>query len=399
MIPLDILKFGGTSVGDRQSLDSSVRAVESHLKEGSPCLVVVSAMSGITNLLAESINEPAYKHKRILSDIVNRHLNVIDIGLSAKESGITKTQIESEINSLANALALSRENSVLLPYVSDYIISAGERLIAPIFASLLRNYGYNATYLDANEVFTTDNIYGDATANRNDSLIKMRENVLPLLGDGHIVIIPGFYGATYTTFGRGGSDYSATKAAELLSNILPINAVFLYKADVAGVMSADPKIVGEAARLIPNLSYLEAEALAYSPARILHKRSIEPLKNSNIKLYCRNTMKFEDTGTSIGNSSDVSMANKLKIVTLAPDLIKPNATSLVLIGDILNKDTPKKINDLIRYTLSQHDIHISSDYSLINPAAIAVFVERFPNKIEDVVRITHSMLDDINKYI
>ncbi|MBP9669912.1 aspartate kinase [Candidatus Woesebacteria bacterium] len=397
MKSLDVLKFGGTSVGNLDSIYSSIGAAESHIRRGNSCLVVVSAMSGITNLLTDSLSY-TNENSNLLSQIETRHRNVVSVGLSAPENFIANEQLSIEINSLATTIEMSRHSSVLSPYISDYIISAGERLIAPIFASFLRDRGYDARYLDANHVFATDNQYGNASAHKYDSIRKMKRHLLPLLKTGGVVVMPGFYGDKFVTFGRGGSDYSATKAAQLLSSLLHVNGTFLYKADVDGVMSADPRIVGEDARIVTHLNYEAAEALAHSSARILHSRSIEPLKASNIPLYCRNTINFEAPGTEVCNSQN-STTSGIKIVTSTVGRLRPTDHSIVLVGNRVTKVDSDKISTFLRQRLKEHNITVSSDYDRVNSAGIEILVESFPQTISEVIKVVHSILDDINSEI
>ncbi len=116
-----------------------------------------------------------------------------------------------------------------------------------------------------------------------------------------IVFVPGFFGVSetgdITTFGRGGSDYSAAVvAAAMDAEILEV-----WK-DVPGYMSADPRFVPEA-RLIPFLSYDEAAELSYFGAKILHPRTIEPLRKMKLNIAVKNTLNPDETGSLITSRS------------------------------------------------------------------------------------------------
>jgi aspartate kinase len=143
----------------------------------------------------------------------------------------------------------------------------------------------------------TDGRFGDATANLPETTRNLQRNLLPLLKIGMIVLVPGFFGVSktgdVTTFGRGGSDYSAAVvAAALGAEILEV-----WK-DVPGYMSADPRFVPEA-RLIPTLSYDEAAELSYFGAKILHPRTIEPLRKMKINIAVKDTLNPDATGSLI----------------------------------------------------------------------------------------------------
>jgi len=129
-----------------------------------------------------------------------------------------------------------------------------------------------------------------------------------------IVFVPGFFGVSekgeITTFGRGGSDYSAAViAAALNAEVLEV-----WK-DVPGYMSADPKFVPEA-QMIPLLSYDEAAELSYFGAKILHPRTVEPLRRLGLAIAVKNTMNPDAPGSLI---TAKSAQGKIPIKSVAHD--------------------------------------------------------------------------------
>lgn len=301
----EILKFGGTSVKDCPAIEQSAEVVGLHSESKKGKIVIVSAMSGVTNSLLSAMNNASKRDQRYepaIQRILQQHIGVIDtlaLPTDAEELRLETHKIIGEVKDILHSTYLVGSPISSIPSHLDYVVSAGERLMAPIFASHLRAGGTDAVAVDANEVFCTNKKYGDAIALVEPSKKKMQDNVLSHLDLGKVVVIPGFYGYPFTTFGRGGSDYSATKSAELLSYFVDVTGVYLYKADVAGALSGDPQVVGEAARLVAHLTYEEAAALAVSSAKILHPRSIGPVKARGIPLYCRNTFNPLATGTTI----------------------------------------------------------------------------------------------------
>jgi aspartate kinase len=128
----------------------------------------------------------------------------------------------------------------------------------------------------------TDGKFGDATAEMPKTSQNLHFHLDPLLKEGMIVLVPGFFGVSdagdITTFGRGGSDYSAAVvAAALGAEVLEV-----WK-DVPGYMSADPRFV-PSARLISLLAYDEAAELSYFGAKILHPRTVEPLRKASVNI-------------------------------------------------------------------------------------------------------------------
>jgi aspartate kinase len=177
----------------------------------------------------------------------------------------------------------------ITPKMMDVISSFGERLSADLLSTALRARGLKATYRMPHKIgIVTDGKFGDATANLQKTSHNLRQHLLPLIKEGMIVFVPGFFGVSekgeITTFGRGGTDYSAAVVAAALNA-----EVLEFWKDVPGYMSADPKFVPEA-RMIPFLSYDEAAELSYFGAKILHPRTVEPLRRLGLAIAVKNTM-------------------------------------------------------------------------------------------------------------
>jgi len=126
---------------------------------------------------------------------------------------------------------------------------------------------------------------------------NLKEYLSPLVGKDTVVFIPGFFGVSdngdITTFGRGGSDYSAAVVAAAME----ADALEVWK-DVDGYMSADPRYV-PGAQLIPDLSYDEAAELSYFGAKILHPRTVEPLRKARLDIVIKNTLNPDGPGSTI----------------------------------------------------------------------------------------------------
>ncbi len=301
----DVLKFGGTSVKDSIAIRQSAEVTELHAEGEKGHIIVVSAMSGVTDSLFSAIRNAAEgksEYTPVIQKLLEAHETIIN-NLTSKEDANelrTHTQkVTTEVTGILETIYLAKPPLSSIQSMVDYVASTGERLMAPIFAAHLRAKGLPAVAIDSNDIFATNGRYGDAIALTEPSKDKIKDAVLPHLYNGQIVVIPGFYGDHFTTFGRGGSDYSATKIAELLSHFLSVGGVYLYKADVPGALSADPRVVGSEAQLVLHLTYEEAAALAVSGAKILHPRSIGPVKKQGIVLYCGNTLQPSESGTKI----------------------------------------------------------------------------------------------------
>ncbi len=176
----------------------------------------------------------------------------------------------------------------------DQVLATGERLSVPVLVAALESAGIPAEGEDASALIRTDSRFGEAEVD----LAVTRTQVRQRLGDRHTVkVVTGFFGADAAgrtaLLGRGASDTSAT----LLAACLDAERVELWS-DVDGVLSGDPRLVGNAFPL-PRLSYDEAAELAFYGAKVLHKRSIAPARNQAIPIWVGNTFHPDAPGTWI----------------------------------------------------------------------------------------------------
>ncbi|MBI5508694.1 MAG: bifunctional aspartate kinase/homoserine dehydrogenase I [Deltaproteobacteria bacterium] len=297
--PLWVFKFGGTSVGTDQALRLALKHVQGARAR---LVVVVSAMSGITDLLLHGVQaalerDPAGADAAAQS-LAERHLQMAAKLLATPERLAAMQRIideaVAEYRAICKSVGVLRELSTR---TSDAAAARGERLLAQLFAHALAERGVAATYVDAHDVISTVRRHGslwpDTEACRKDAAA----HIAPLIAARRIVIVPGFIGrgpdGEVVTLGRGGSDLSAT----LLGASLAADQVTLYK-EVDGLMTADPKTVKDA-RVLPELHYREAAELAYYGAKVLHPRTMIPLIAGKIPLQVRNTFNAAFSGTRI----------------------------------------------------------------------------------------------------
>src|SRR5439155_2811081 len=166
-----------------------------------------------------------------------------------------------------------------------------------VFAAGLAARRVHAEYVGAGELISTDGRPGQASPDLPATSRRVRERLAPLFKRGIVPVVPGFVGAgpdgRIVTFGRGGSDLTATVLARGLS----ARAVFLWK-DVPGILTADPTVVPDA-RVVPQLNIREAAELAYYGARVLHPRALIPLMARHIPIFVRPFRNPELAGTEI----------------------------------------------------------------------------------------------------
>jgi aspartate kinase len=172
-------------------------------------------------------------------------------------------------------------------------------------------------------VVVTDAVFGNASPLMEPTREKAKTVLLPLFAEGVLPVITGFNGATAdgrpTTLGRGGSDFSASIVAAALDA-----AELWIWTDVDGIMSADPRLVPDAA-VLEEVTYAEAAELAYAGAKVLHPRTLAPLAERKIPVWSKNSFAPEKPGTKIvpavaqanGTRAVASMGN-VALVSIEP---------------------------------------------------------------------------------
>lgn len=299
--PVHIMKFGGTSVGDAACIGRVVEIIRSASREHSVA-VVVSAMGGVTNRLIEAAMESKAGNERGVAEIFAE--------LKTRHDDTARALIHSEdrlhrLQKRLSELFLESEDlcqdtisqGELTPRALDAISGLGERLCAPLVAAALAESGVASEAIEATELVVTDSYHGGAEPWLEPTRERCQVRVAPLFERGIIPVVTGFIGANedgvLTTLGRGGSDYSAT----ILGAALDADEVVIWS-DVAGLLTADPRLVAEA-RTIGEISYREAAELAHFGAKVLHPKTLRPVTQSGIPIWIKNTFAPHGPGTKI----------------------------------------------------------------------------------------------------
>ncbi|MCX6356914.1 MAG: aspartate kinase [Candidatus Aureabacteria bacterium] len=283
-----VMKFGGTSVGSAGAIESVRRIVAGRLR--SDPVVVVSAVGGITNLLLDAAQKAKARSRdgiRLLERIAAVH------GTILRELSLPGGMVAKEHELLREVLHGVYCLGELTPRTLDYVASFGERISAKIVSAHFSNRGIPSrpyTGWEAGVVTTGEHCNASplpTTYARIRSRLSRRKK---------LAVVTGFIGkdehGEITTLGRGGSDFSAA----IIGRGLNAREVQIWT-DVTGIMTADPRVVPQAATL-PRLSFSEAAELAYFGAKVLHPRTIEPAVEKDIPVRILNT--FEpDAGGSL----------------------------------------------------------------------------------------------------
>jgi aspartate kinase len=193
--------------------------------------------------------------------------------------------------------------------------------------------------VNAAEIVVTDAVFGNASPLMEPTRVKAQQKLLPYLEGGILPVITGFNGATAdgrpTTLGRGGSVINASIHAAALDAA----EVWIWT-DVDGIMTADPRLVPDAA-VLDEVTYAEAAELAYNGAKVLHPRTLAPLVDKKIPVWSKNSFHTAVPGTKIvpaiavaNGARAVTSMSKVALVSLEP--ASPEITGVQVMARVLD---------------------------------------------------------------
>lgn len=296
-----VYKFGGASVKDAAAILNLKRIVET-TAAGRQLLVVVSAMGKTTNAL-EEIFDLAHGGQPYANEVA--HLKEFHWATASALSKQFSADNSNAVDNLYDDLREILEDlglklmavSAKLSYDQQYdqIVSFGE-LLASRLVALALTVTQKANWLDCRPLIRTDKNWREGQVNWAATEAAMQTTMPALLAQGPVVT-QGFLGGTAggltTTLGREGSDYSAA----IFAYCLGAESVTIWK-DVAGLLSADPKVFPDAVRY-PEISYQETIEMAYYGASVIHPKTLKPLAERGIPLRVRSFLDPGAPGTLI----------------------------------------------------------------------------------------------------
>jgi len=243
-----VMKFGGTSVAGAEEIKRAARRIVAAREAGSRVVAVLSARGKTTDQL------------------------------------------------VADALEISERPE---PREMDMLLSTGERISCALCAMAIHDMGHKAISLTGSQA----GIVTDSSHTKARIIDVKADRIAAALAEDRIVLVAGFQGVStesrdVTTLGRGGSDTTAVALAAALG----ADVCEIYT-DVAGVFSADPRIVPDA-RKLPYATFEETLEMAASGARVLQLRSVEYARNHGVRIHCRSS--FEDGPGTLVVSEDES---------------------------------------------------------------------------------------------
>jgi len=224
-MPICIVKFGGSCLSTPSNIKSAAQKVAAEVRKGEKIIIVVSALTGVTDNLV-----------KLAQELSSKNVSKIDM---------------------------------------DDVLSMGERTSARLMVTALKSLGLRAINIDpTSDIWPihTDSTFGSAKVDLVKTERTIVKKIKPLLEKGNVVVVPGFIGLSpegkTTTLGRGGSDVTAV----ILGRFINAEEVIFVK-DVNGVLSGDPKIIASA----ETIAMLDAEEmlnLSSAGAKVLHPQSL-----------------------------------------------------------------------------------------------------------------------------
>ena len=289
---MKVLKFGGTSVGSAESIRQIQHIISN---QSDDCIVVVSALSGITDQLLKAAHlalQAEDTYMEVYQSIRQRHLDMVNTLIdNTTVRQMLLHELESILDELRSILFGVHLVNDLSEKTEAAIVSYGERMSSRIVTAALPG----AVRKNALQFIRTEHKQGQILLNTKltEQLICEAFSPMP-----HLSVCPGFISKDskteeITNLGRGGSDYTASiLAATLGAEVLEIWT------DVNGFMTADPRLIPEA-YTIQSLSYVEATELCHFGAKVVYPPTIYPVCAKNIPIRILNTFSPDHTGTII----------------------------------------------------------------------------------------------------
>jgi aspartate kinase len=303
------LKFGGTSLLGAERLLHAAGLVRAAARDAH-VVVVVSAMKGVTDRLlsiSRILAEGKLSHARNEAEgIVHLHLDVLqDLHLADEQHDRVRRGLQLLSRDLLHEVPVEVPAEVPLDgrvaasaELADRLASFGERFSARLFAAALEKSGVAAVPVSSSDFVLTCDTFRDAKPHLEETKERGRAILLPLLQASIVPVVTGFIGATpdgrITTLGRNSSDFSGA----IIAHVVDAEELVIWT-DVDGIYTANPHASIEA-KLLHDLSYDEAHALAASGAKVLHPRVLPLAAETDMTIWIRNTFKPHVRGTRIG---------------------------------------------------------------------------------------------------
>lgn len=295
-------KFGGTSLLGADRMLHAAGLVHAATL-ASRVTVVVSAMKGVTDHLlsiARALADGKFAQARREAEFVlDLHLDVLhDLHLGENNGLRVRRELQFLGSDLLHEVPVHASVAAGAD-LFDRLASFGERFSARLFSAALEQSGVPAVPVTSSDFVLTCDTFREAQPHLAQTKQRGRDVLLPLLEAGIVPVVTGFIGATpdgrITTLGRNSSDFSGA----IIAHVVDADELVIWT-DVDGIYTANPNESAEA-RLLHELSYDEAHALAASGAKVLHAKVLPLAAETEMVVWVRNTFNPQARGTRIGS--------------------------------------------------------------------------------------------------
>ena len=316
---MKVYKFGGASIKDAEGVRKISQLIHNEYVE--PLIIVVSAMGKTTNMLEKVVNDYYANNSPNLDEVKLYHYSIL------KELFDKSHSIFDDVNNLFVEIEWAIEDAPTSTYNYEYdqIVSVGELLSTKIVSAFLEQQGFANKWIDARDIIRTDNTYRNARIDWKST----KCNIAKHISNSEVFLTQGFIGCTSenftTTLGREGSDFTAA----ILGYVTDAEDVTIWK-DVDGMLNADPRYFRDA-KLLNQLSFTEAIELAYFGAKVIHPKTIQPLKEKNISLKIKSFLNPNNEGTIIFEDAEMKPLMPSFIIKENQILISISANDLSFI--------------------------------------------------------------------
>lgn len=360
-----VMKFGGSSVANAKCIQQVCQIIKNRRRQKP--LVVTSAVGGITDLLIDTAHLAVQGKNQLiqanLQTIADKHFQIITQIITPKLRPILEKNLNTDLSELKNLYHGILCLQELSPRTLDLISSFGERMSSYLLTAALQSIGLPAERFDSRDFMLTNNNFGEATVDFSLSKRKFNRLMLPRFQKNTIPVITGFIGQTKkgitTTFGRGGSDFTAS----LIGLFTQAREIQIWT-DVNGIMTADPRLIPQA-HSIPTISFAEAAELAAFGAKVLHPKTIEPAVEKNIPIRILNTFNPTHPGSRLIRQTN-TQRGQVKAISF-----KKNITVL----NIVSTQMLNQAGFLARLFKVFQDFQVSIDIVATSEISVSVTIE------------------------
>ncbi len=285
-----VCKFGGSSVDGAAGIERVAGILRARL--AARPVVVVSAMAKTTRRLLDSAEAAAAGNLGAAlagcEELRAFHRREGEAAVPAAARAALAAALERSFAALRALLErLAREHR-LPPRDADAAAAFGEVLASEILAAALPGFGVDAAWIDARRVIVTDDAFTRARPLYDETGIRLRAALLPLVEHGTVPVVGGYIGSTIggvvTTLGKEGSDFSAA----IVGAAIGATEIQIWT-DVDGILTADPRLV-PAARRVRTLSFAESLELACSGAKKPHPGTLGPASRAGVPIRILNSL-------------------------------------------------------------------------------------------------------------